>query len=61
MSSHEGLGLWRRVWTALAVALDRGVLGKSSHDSTKQITGSDEYWDRALAAQSGWPRKQPGR
>jgi hypothetical protein len=25
----------------------------------QQFTGSDEYWDRVIAAQLGWPQKQP--
>jgi hypothetical protein len=52
-------GLLRRMLTVLGRALRRGILGKSSHDYMKQFTGSDEYWDRAIAAQLGWPQKQP--
>lgn len=59
MTSHESPRVWRRLLTALCGALKRGILGKSSHDHMKQFTGSDEYWDRVIAAQRGWPRKQP--
>jgi hypothetical protein len=59
MTSHETPGYLRRMWTALRSALKRGVLGKSSHDYMKQFTGSDEYWDRVIAAQLGWPQEQP--
>jgi len=24
----------------------------------KQFSGRDEYWDRVIAAQQGWPQKQ---
>src|SRR5712692_351347 len=50
MTCHENPGLLRRILTALGGALKRGILGKSSHDYMKQFTGSDEYWDRAMAA-----------
>ena len=56
MTRHENSRLWRRMWTAVRGALIRGILGKSSHDYTKHLTGSDEYCKRAIAAQLGWPR-----
>src|SRR5437867_5177230 len=60
MKNREGPGLWRRLWTALGSALRRRILGKSSHDYMKQFTGGDDdYWDRAIAAQRGWPHKAP--
>src|SRR5262245_41217448 len=59
MTGHENPGFLRRMWTALGRAFKRGLLGKSSHDYMKQFTGSDEYWDRVIAAQLGWPQKQP--
>ena len=59
MTSHENPGLLRRIFTALGGALKRGILGKSSHDYMKQSTGSDEYFDRAIAAQRGRSQKQP--
>ena len=58
MTSHESPGLLRRTLTALGGAIKRGILGKSSHEYMKQFTGGDEYWDRVIAAQRGWPRKQ---
>jgi hypothetical protein len=59
MTGQESPGLLRRMLTALCGALERGILGKSSHEYMKQFTGSDEYWARAIAAQRGWPQKQP--
>jgi hypothetical protein len=59
LPSRESPGLGRRLFTALGRALKRGILGRSTHDYTKQFTGSDEYWDRVIQAQLGWPRKQP--
>jgi hypothetical protein len=56
MTSHESPGLLHRMLTALGAALRRGILGKSSHDYMKQFTGSDEYWDRVIAAQLSWPQ-----
>jgi hypothetical protein len=59
MPSQESPGLLRRIFTALGRALKRGILGRSIHDYMKQFTGSDKYWDRVIAAQLGWPQKQP--
>jgi hypothetical protein len=59
MTGQESPGLLRRVLTALGGALGGGLLGKSAHDHTKQLTGGDEYWRRAVAAQLGWPRRRP--
>ena len=50
-------GILRLMWNALCHALKRGILGKSAHGYLKQFTGSDEYWDRVLAAQRGWPQE----
>ncbi len=58
MTSHESPGFLHRMLSALGRALRRGILGKSSHDYMKQFSGSDEYWDRVIAAQVGWPEKQ---
>lgn len=55
MTSPKGPRMMGRVLAALGNAL----LGKTSHDHMKQFTGSDEYWDRAMAAELGWPQKQP--
>jgi hypothetical protein len=54
MKSSVRDGWLRRTWTAIK----RGLLGKSSHEYRKQFTGSDEYWDEAIAAQLGWPATQ---
>ena len=59
MTSPEGPGFLRRLLRALGGALQRGILGKAADDHLKQFTGSDEYWDRVIAAQLGWPRQQP--
>lgn len=56
MNRSASPGWFRRTWTAVGRALKRGLLGKSSHEYMKQFTGSDEYWDEAIAAQRGWPR-----
>ena len=58
MTSHERAGRWRRLWKAAGSALRRGLLGKSGHEYMKQISASDEYWERALAAELGRPPKQ---
>jgi hypothetical protein len=58
MTSHESPGLVRRLLRALGGALQRGILGKSADAYMKQFTGSDEYWDRVIAAQLGWPQQQ---
>jgi hypothetical protein len=52
----EGPRFLHRLLTALGGALKRGILGKSNHDYMKQFTGSDEYWDRVIAAQLSWPQ-----
>ena len=58
MTSDGRPGVWGRLWSKLGRALRRGLLGRSGHDYTKQFTGSEEYWERAIAAQLGWPRQQ---
>jgi len=40
-------------------ALKRGILGKSSREFSDNLTGSDGYWEKAIAARSGWPQKDP--
>lgn len=47
LANPKGPGLLRRIWSAL----QRGILGKSSRAHTKTLGGSEEYWDRAIAAQ----------
>jgi hypothetical protein len=44
----------QRLW----IALRRFILGRSDWDYLKQYTGSDAYWDNAIAAQNGWPKSQ---
>jgi hypothetical protein len=55
MTSHERPGLFRRILEAFDGALKGRVLGKSMN----HFSGSDEYWHRVIAAQLGWPQKQP--
>lgn len=45
-------------WTTLTAALKRAILGRSSHSYMKQFAGDNEYWERAIAAQQGWPQQQ---
>jgi hypothetical protein len=59
MASQASPGLFRRLLTALGGVLARGILGQSAHDHMKQFTGSDEYWDRAIAARMAWPQERP--
>lgn len=58
MNNNGRPGFVHRAWTALSAALKRGLLGKSSHDYMKQFTGSDEYFEEAIAAQQGWSGRQ---
>jgi hypothetical protein len=44
--SHQRPGLFSRIRAAFG--------GKS----VNRFSGSDEYWDRVIAAQLGWPQKQ---
>jgi hypothetical protein len=59
MASHKRSALVRRIFTALGRALKRGLLGRSTHDYMSHFTGSDDYWDRAIAAQVGWAPIEP--
>lgn len=54
MKADRHPGLLRRI----GAALRRSILGRSSHDCTGRFTHDDEYWDRVIAAQAGWPRLQ---
>ena len=53
----ERRGLAQRLWTALR----RFILGRSSWDYIKQFTGSDTYWDHALAAERSGPKPTNGK
>ena len=55
MRVREAAGFLRRALSAVGSVLKRGILGKAGHDHMKQFTGDDEYWDRVIAAQLGWP------
>jgi hypothetical protein len=57
MTSSAKHGWLRRTWTAVK----RGLLGKSSREYMKQFTGSDEYFDEAIAAQRGWPQQHSSK
>lgn len=52
MNSSTRPGWLRRT----CIAVRRVILGKSSREYMKQFTGSDEYFDEAIAAQKGWPQ-----
>jgi hypothetical protein len=52
--SHQRPGLFSRIRAAFGCALKCRILGKSMN----RFSGSDEYWDRVIAAQLGWPQKQ---
>jgi hypothetical protein len=51
----EAAGFLRRVLTTIAGVLKRGVPGKSGRGYMQQFSGDNEYWDRVIAAQRGWP------
>jgi hypothetical protein len=57
MTSHESPRLLHRMLTALGSGLQRRILGRSSHQYMKQFCGSDAYWDRVIAAQLDWSRR----
>jgi hypothetical protein len=57
MTNHEKPGFFRRLLAATGDVLARSFLGKSAPGYMKQFGGSDAYWDRAIAAQLGWPQK----
>jgi len=59
MKNREDPGPVRRMLRALGGALRRGILGKSGHEYMCQFTASEEYWDRAIAAQLGWQKQAP--
>ncbi len=46
-------GRLRRPGASLGVRFRRALLGRSSWDYLKQLTGSDAYWDNMLAARRG--------
>ncbi len=58
MRCSQRSGLWRRTLDALGIALRRGILGKSAQGYMSQFTGNDQYWERVIAAQAGWPQGQ---
>jgi hypothetical protein len=57
MTGPARLGLLGRFLATLGGVLARGILGRSAHAHMKQFTGSDEYWDRVIAAQGAWSRE----
>ncbi len=58
MTSPDGPGLVQRMSTALYCMLKRGILGKADSYYMKKFSGDDQYWDRVIGAQRGWPREQ---
>jgi hypothetical protein len=59
MPQHERAGLVCRLLKGLGSVLTRGTLGKSSHEYMSPFTGSDEYWERAVAAQCRCHERRP--
>lgn len=55
MRVREVAGFWRRACSAVGSVLKRGIQGKAGTAYMRQFTGDDEYWDRVIAAQLGWP------
>ncbi|HLN32708.1 MAG TPA: hypothetical protein VK395_33575 [Gemmataceae bacterium] len=56
MTSNGSPGFVRRSLDACK----RALLGKSGRVFLEQhLNGNNEYWDRAAAAQLGWPQKPP--
>lgn len=51
MTNQGRPGFLRRAAMAVGSALQRAILGKSGRQYTKRLSGSDAYWDRAIAAQ----------
>jgi hypothetical protein len=54
---HQGpvASVLGRIWRALK----RAILGKSTYEYLSEIAGGDEYWDRMIAAEQGWPEASP--
>jgi len=56
MTSNATQGFVRRCLDACK----RALLGKSGRMFLEQhLKGNKDYWDRAAAAQLGWPQKPP--
>ncbi len=59
MRDREGAGFWRRALAAASGVLLRGIQGKSGNGYLTRFAGDEEYWERAIAAQLGWPGEGP--
>ncbi len=59
MRDREGAGFWRRALAAAGGVLLRGIQGKSGNGYRRRFAGDEEYWERAIAAQRGWPGEGP--
>ncbi len=59
MRDREGAGFWRRTLAAVGGVLLRGIQGKSGNGYLRRFAGDGEYWERAIAAQRGWPGEGP--
>lgn len=57
MKDRKGKGSFRRALAASGGVLLRWIPGKSGNGYLRRFTGDDEYWERAIAAQLGWPRE----
>jgi hypothetical protein len=59
VATEKSSGLIGRLVSSLGRALERGILGRSTHEYRKKFTGNDEFWQGVLAAQAGWQQNQP--
>jgi hypothetical protein len=56
MNSPKGQGPVASALRRLGRTLKRAILGKSTFEYLSEIAGGDEYWDRIIAAEQGWPQ-----
>lgn len=61
MTNPEQPGPLRRLLTALGRALGGAILGRASPAHMRQFAAGDEYWEKVVAAQLGWPRELRAR
>jgi hypothetical protein len=60
-SGEQHLRSLQRALAKLGSVLRRGILGQAEHDSVNTFHGREEYWDRAIAGQIGWPANPDAR
>jgi hypothetical protein len=59
VATEKSSGPFGRLLRSLGRALERGILGRSTHEYRKKFTGDDEFWEGVLAAEAGWQQIQP--